>query len=238
MSLRNRPYLPLYVQDYLTDEKLNMCSASSQGVYIKILCIFHKSENYGGILLKQKDKQKESNIKNFAFKLSKLLPFDFDTILNSLIELVDEKVLYIDNDFIYQKRMVKDNDISLKRSEAGKKGGGNPNFVITNKQTKSQTNPENEIIYSIFYDKEIKLSNNNNNYIKFVRFLFETNPNKKPLTKVLHLSNQITFESFQEIISKYKPELIKEKILNLENYTKKTVKSFNLTLRAWLKKSE
>ena len=35
MALRNQPYIPLYVQDFLTDEKLNQCSPASQGIYIK-----------------------------------------------------------------------------------------------------------------------------------------------------------------------------------------------------------
>ena len=62
MALRDQPYLPLYVQDYLTDEKLNNCSASSQGIYIKIMCLFHKCDPYGGILLKQNDKQNDKPI--------------------------------------------------------------------------------------------------------------------------------------------------------------------------------
>jgi len=123
MALRDQPYLPLYVQDYLTDEKLNMCSASTQGVYIKIICLFHKSEKYGGILLKQKDKQKESDILNFATKLAKLLPFDLPTISKSLSELIEEDVLKIDSDLLFQKRMVSDNNISIERAKSGKKGG-------------------------------------------------------------------------------------------------------------------
>lgn len=123
MALRDQPYFPLYVQDYLTDEKLNMCSASSQGVYIKLLCIFHKSDSYGGILLKQKDKQKSSVTLNFAFKLAKLLPFDLQVISSALNELIDEKVLIIEDDFLYQKRMIKDNELSIERAKNGKKGG-------------------------------------------------------------------------------------------------------------------
>jgi hypothetical protein len=123
MALRDQPYLPLYVQDYLTDEKLNLCSPAAQGVYIKIMCIFHKSEEYGGILLKQKDKQNSSTYLNFAYKLSKLIPFQIDIIAGAITELLDEKVLILDGDFLYQKRMVKDNDISIKRSKSGKKGG-------------------------------------------------------------------------------------------------------------------
>ena len=151
MALRNQPYFPLYVQDFLTDEKLNSCSAASQGVYIKILCIFHKQETYGKILFKQKDKQTDKQILNFAMKFAKLLPFDTETILNALTELVEEGVLTIDGDEIYQKRMVKDGNISLLRSKAGKHGGGNP---ILYKQTDKQTDKQNTE-YEYAYDNEI-----------------------------------------------------------------------------------
>ena len=43
MALRDQPYLPLYVQDFLTDEKLAECSAMATGVYIRLMCIMHKS---------------------------------------------------------------------------------------------------------------------------------------------------------------------------------------------------
>jgi hypothetical protein len=136
MALRNQPYFPLYVADYSGDEKLIQCSASSQGVYIRLLCLFHKSDEYGGILLKQKNKQNESNIENFVQLLSKILPFDFNTVADAIVELIDEKVLHIEGDFLFQKRMVKDNKISIARSEAGKLGGGNPDL---NKQKSKQT---------------------------------------------------------------------------------------------------
>jgi len=123
MALRDQPYFPLYVQDFLTDEKLNECSAESTGVYIKILCIMHKSNPYGTILLKQKDKQDENICFNFANKLVKHLPYSVLVIERSLKELVDEDVLQLNGDGLTQKRMIKDYNISLKRSEAGKIGG-------------------------------------------------------------------------------------------------------------------
>ncbi|MEN8123256.1 MAG: hypothetical protein ABFS35_23165 [Bacteroidota bacterium] len=140
MALRNQPYLPLYVQDYLTDEKLNMCSLATQGVYIKIMCIMHKSEEYGVILLKQKDKQTGKQIKNFALKLAKLLPIMVDDILSAITELIEEQVLFIDGEKLCQKRMIKDNDISEKRSEAGSKGGKRTQFA----KAKSEANTEIE----------------------------------------------------------------------------------------------
>lgn len=129
MALRNQPYIPLYVQDFLTDEKLNECSAQSVGVYIKIMCIMHKSDEYGTILLKQKDKQTLSTVENFALKLIKHLPFDLTVIKNAISELVAEGVLTIDGEKLFQKRMVKDNSISEKRSLAGSEGGKRTQFA-------------------------------------------------------------------------------------------------------------
>ena len=75
MALRDQPYIPLYVQDFMTDEKLSECSAESTGVYIRAMCIMHKSQEYGTVLLKQKDKQTHN--KNFAVKC-RLMPYSVD----------------------------------------------------------------------------------------------------------------------------------------------------------------
>ena len=157
------PYLPLYVQDFLTDEKLIECSAESTGVYIRLLCIMHKSHEYGKILLKQKDKQNpkqnESKISDFAYKLAKQMPWEMDVILRALTELEAEGVITIEGDVLFQKRMVKDGQISEKRANAGQKGGQqtkNKNrsqgsssgfaspFASDFAQAKSQANSENE----------------------------------------------------------------------------------------------
>lgn len=123
MALRDQPYLPLYVQDFLTDEKLNECSAESTGVYIKILCVMHKSNPYGTILLKQKDKQSENICLNFANKLARHLPYPLLIIEKALKELIEEDVLQLNGNSLSQKRMIRDYNISTKRAEAGKKGG-------------------------------------------------------------------------------------------------------------------
>lgn len=74
MALRDQPYLPLYIQDFLTDEKLMECSASTTGVYIRLMCVMHKSEKYGTILLRQKFKQTDQQISNFATQIAKHFP--------------------------------------------------------------------------------------------------------------------------------------------------------------------
>lgn len=127
MSLRDQPYLPLYVKDFMTDERLNECSAESAGVYIRIMCLMHKSDPYGKILLRQKDRQSNRQISNFAAKLAKQMPYSVEVIERSLEELLEEEVLTIDGDVLYQRRMVRDEEISAKRASAGKKGAEKTN---------------------------------------------------------------------------------------------------------------
>lgn len=127
MSRRDQPYIPLYAQDFLTDEKLRECSAASVGVYIMLMCVMHKQEEYGTIILREKDRQNEDIIKDFAKKLAKHLPFEVEVIGNALRELLDEDVIQLDGDRILQKRMVRDADVSEKRSAAGRKGSATTN---------------------------------------------------------------------------------------------------------------
>ena len=122
MSRREQPYLPLYVMDFLTDEKLVECSAESTGVYIRLMCLMHKSEQYGAILLKQKDKQTGKQIYDFACKLMRQMPYDIETIERSLTELLNEGVLSMDGDVLFQRRMVRDGKLSDTRASAGKRG--------------------------------------------------------------------------------------------------------------------
>lgn len=145
MALRNSPYLPLYVQDFLTDEKLADCSANANGVYIRLMCILHKSENYGKILLKQKYKQNESMCLNFASMLLRQMPYMMSEIHDGLEELLENKIIEIDGDYLLQKRMVKDGELSEKRAVAGKKGGKKSfGFCSSKSQSKSEANSENE----------------------------------------------------------------------------------------------
>ena len=163
MALRSQPYIPLYVQDFMTDEKLSECSAESTGVYIRVMCIMHKSQEYGTVLLKQKDKQNPSKIKNFAVKLHRLMPYSVDVIERSLTELVDEEVLTIEGDVLMQRRMVRDGNISLIRANAGSKGGKAAqgksvagSFAKAKEQAKEQANTEYEYEYEIEDEIEVK----------------------------------------------------------------------------------
>ena len=146
MALRDQPYLPLYIDDYLTDERVLMCSDASQGLYIRIMCNFHKQTPYGGIQLKDKDRRHDDNIRDFAVKMANLIPRPVEVLDAAIRELLEENVLRIGQlvdgclkeigeyeyatdptgDFLFQKRMYKAGQISLMRSSVAKSGGGNP----------------------------------------------------------------------------------------------------------------
>jgi len=153
MALRDQPYLPLYVQDFLTDEKLIECSAQTTGVYIRLLCLMHKSDEYGKILLRQKDWQTDQQILNFAKKLLRQMPYTEEIIFNSLVELINEGVCIIDGDYLIQRRMVKDNEISCIRKITGSKGG----FAKANNVAKNIAN----VIANTEYEYEDVNINNN-----------------------------------------------------------------------------
>ena len=119
MAQRNLPYLKLYVQDFMSDEKLNECSAEATGVYIRLMCIMHKNEEYGTVRLKAKDKHGKP-VADLARKLARQMPYDAKTIERGLDELLEEGVLTLEGDLLYQKRMVHDGKVSAARSAASK----------------------------------------------------------------------------------------------------------------------
>lgn len=263
MALRNQPYLPLYVQDFMTDEKLMECSASSTGVYIRLMCVLHKSDEYGVLLLKQKDKQNGSKCLNFAYKLAKFMPYDVDEIFNALTELENEGVIEIDDEKLTQKRMVKDNTISNLRSEAGSKGGKKTQFdkakIKASAKAKVEANSESEnendihleskdsmkgkrldkLSPEVFYQTQIALSNNDIAYKKYVDVLFGNNDAGYILNGILGMEKQITFDQFQKLLakSKEKNESLIKLTLAFENGKYfKNKKSIYLSLNDWLNK--
>lgn len=162
MALRDQPYFPFYVQDFITDEKLTNCSAESTGVYIRLMCAMHKSEEYGKILLRQKDRQTDRQTYNFAVMLARQMPYNVDVIERALVELLEERVIYMDGDVIYQKRMVKDAELSEIRSKSGKKGaeqtnkryGKNKKIAVDFDAAKTAATTENEIVVVNEYENE------------------------------------------------------------------------------------
>lgn len=99
----------------------------------------HKSKTYGMILLKQKYKQNDKQILDFAAFFARTLPYTQDEICRALSELITEDVLQIEGEYIMQKRMIKDNEISEKRAKSGSKGGNSTANNTPKKEPKIAT---------------------------------------------------------------------------------------------------
>lgn len=179
MALKDQPYFPFYVKDFNDDDQLKECDAEAHGVYIRIMCLMHKSKSYGRILLEQKYQQEYQQTKQqkesmctdfvgaFAIKLKRHLPFSLLEIERGLCQLIENDVIKVDGNTIYQKRMVKDGKISEVRASAGRKSasgkGGRNNFVGTKLSTKLSTKElaNNQQNTAIANENENKVSKGN-----------------------------------------------------------------------------
>lgn len=176
MALRDQPYLPLYIQDFMTDEKLAECSASANGVMIRLMCVLHKQCDYGSILLKQKYKQTDKQIDNFANQLAKHFPYPTSEVIDGLQELLDEDVIQIYEDTLSQSRMVHDGEVSLKRSDSGLKGAEAKKlkelFAIANTTANSEYEIEyeylNKIVSQIEESSKTKIPETKKKYFMFL----------------------------------------------------------------------
>jgi len=162
MALTDQPYLPLFVDDWMNNSKLKLCSPGAHGLMVSIMCLMHKSEQYGIILLRQKYKQTDKQILNFASQVAKQTSFDLLDVQAYLTELIDEKVLCLEGDQLMSLRMIKDAKTSLERSKSGKIGGDQTKkFAQAKPQANGQANTgiENETINTIFNSKIAKILN-------------------------------------------------------------------------------
>ena len=263
MALRDQPYLPLYVQDFLTDEKLAECSASANGVYIRIMCLMHKSEEYGKITLKEKDicrGKYDGKLEIFAAKFTRHLPYEFATIKAGLEELLDEGVLQIDGNSLCQKRMIRDAEISEKRAVSGRRGANSTNNRYNNPDPKEESfadnfaeakeaaNTENEYESKndIDNDKKSKgiakgkgiinpevLTGEIIEDVEFDDFNKWIDVNAPRVAK---MDEPFTRDQYYTILRDYRLEDVKHTLESMHNYKKLSTRSAYLTCRNWLRR--
>lgn len=225
MARKDKPYLPLYVQDFLTDERLNECSAKATGVYIKIMCVMHKSEEYGTILLKQKDKQTDNQIKNFCLKFARHIGYDLATIIDGVNELISEKVLQIEGDILFQKRMRDDGRLSLIRSCIGSEGGKSTQRKnkIAKANNKPNTKPKIESNSDI--DNDIIINNALNKVKTVIKGLGEIE------IEVFDGCEKWAYNALIEFVTNSQKEF---ELLVITRYEIKTTENFKLLLQDFI----
>lgn len=124
LKKRDWRFMELNVKELLNDERLNMCSASTCGVYLKgIRPLMYKRDDYGTIKIKSRYKKGKKMEGWFGQQLCRVLPFSAEEITEAIEELTVEGVLSIDKDLLINRGMIEEYESYLRRSEAGKKGG-------------------------------------------------------------------------------------------------------------------
>lgn len=162
------------------------------------MLMMHKEDDYGSVLLKQKFKQSTKQISNFAYQFAKVLPFDLLEIEEGLTELIDEACLYIEGDTLVCNRMLKDADLSIKRSLSGSKGGQKTtekltDFAQANLQAKGQANTDIENINEI-------VSRTIDYLIKKSGKIFKKTASKNITVIKARLNEKYTEDDFKKVI--------------------------------------
>lgn len=116
-----RPAFQFYPGDWLRSADLRSCSVGARGLWIEMICLMHDGSPYGYL--------KVNNKVILPANLARMVGATTQEIEGWLAELSDAGVYSLDGDCIYSRRMVKDEEIRLKRA-AGGHLGGNP--ALTN----------------------------------------------------------------------------------------------------------
>ena len=113
------PWLKFYTNDWLSDEALRACSFGAKGLWINMLCLMHKSQKRGHLLI--------NNRAPSMSELARMVGGSEDEIIPLLNELKNAGVFTQNGDgIVVSRRMVRDDKKARKCAAAGRKGGGNP----------------------------------------------------------------------------------------------------------------
>ena len=128
-----RPAFQFYPADWLTDSALQSCSLAARGLWIQMICIMHKNEPYGHLVVNGKPIKTE--------QLARLVGEQYEIVEALLAELEEMGVFARDDqNCIFSRRMVSDEQIRNKRAEGGKLGG-NPQ-LLKQKKGSHKVKPE------------------------------------------------------------------------------------------------
>ncbi len=114
------PYMQFFVDDWLSDEKLRLCSSAARGLWIDVLCLMWKNDQRGYLQVGGKPVT--------SLQLARMSGRTEDEVSAQLQELVDAGVPSLAaNGCLFSRRMIREQRLSEVRAKAGSQGG-NPRF--------------------------------------------------------------------------------------------------------------
>jgi hypothetical protein len=134
--LEKPPFIPFFVDDWLADERLRLCSLEARGLWTDMLCLMHKCDRRGYL-------QQASGKPFSKEQLARIAGCSAENVSRLLQELIDSGVPSVnEHGVIYSRRMVRDEHIRQVRSAAGRKGGETTTGLL--KQNAKQTSSKSQ----------------------------------------------------------------------------------------------
>ena len=138
--MSKKPYMPFYIGDYKKDIEVQSLDRYCRNIWLDLMCLMWESHERGVLVIGGKPMARETiarvigeDNQNFEICLSKILD-------NGCFDVREDGA-------IFSRRMVRENEISVKRSISGSQGG-NPNLVKQNSSkppSKTQANADIDI---------------------------------------------------------------------------------------------
>jgi hypothetical protein len=133
MAVRDLPWIKFFPADWLSDEKLRLCSLGARGLWLEMLCLMHKNTRRRGYL------EHASGAPVTVAQIARAVSIPTAEAEELVNELEGAGVFSRDDrGVIYSRRLVAEQSFREACSAAGKKGGGNPDFGGENNPGKRQ----------------------------------------------------------------------------------------------------
>lgn len=156
MNKKNdQPYMPFYIGDWQKAPEIQALSLAARGLWVQMLFLMWESTERGYLTI--------NGVPMTVEILSRQVGFACD-LLEPLLEEMKKFAVYSvrEDGAIFSRRMVKDAEISLKRSYAGQKGGICSSKNSSKHSSKTQANSdididiENDIENESLKDEEVQ----------------------------------------------------------------------------------
>ncbi|MBR1377987.1 MAG: hypothetical protein IJ557_02530 [Bacteroidaceae bacterium] len=244
MGRKKLYYLPLFVNDFTSDEKLRRCDASTWGVYIYLMCIMHKSDVYGVFDLGRQEvnRRKRETLVNkvinapdvlrqmrpFAKMLRSQMPWEQDDICKALEELMYHGIIELhvttSSAVILQPRMFREGGGVLP-NETSQPIGSNPSAHDINDEENDLKKNKNKRANKSA--KKTSLKKQNKSKIKDENSSRERTPAiRLEWSKSDNINNNVVVED-EDVEEREKKKPVEKKLTRAQGVTELLVQEFD-----------
>jgi hypothetical protein len=152
---RRQPWFKFFPTDWQGDTALRACSLTARGLWAELICIMHKAEPYGHLLI--------NGVAPTNAELMRIVaPHSKRAFTKALAELRTRGVVAVtDNGVLYARDMVRQHHIATERAKAGSVGGHQRQRLLKQnpKQVPKQTTQQGITDFAVPHIPEARKKN-------------------------------------------------------------------------------